>query len=57
MKLVGYAGLVGGTVVAFGGVMYTLYKELTETTGTYALVQRAVDRIEQDSAVQSIVGP
>lgn len=52
LKTVGYAGLFGGVVVGFGGIMYTLYQELTETSNSsYALVQRAVSRVESDKRV------
>ena len=51
LKTVGYAGLFGGTVAAFGGIMYTLYTELQGESGTFPLVQRAVSLIEADTKV------
>lgn len=51
LKTVGYAGFFGGTVAAFGGILYTLYSELQGTSGTYPMVQRAVSLIESDPKV------
>lgn len=52
LKTAGYAGLFGGVVAGFGGIIYTLYSELSETSGSsYSLVQRAVSRIESDQRV------
>lgn len=52
IKTIGYAGLFGGVVAAFGGIMYTLYSELKGTSGTYPMVQRAVSFIESDPKVR-----
>lgn len=49
---VAYAGLFGGVMVGFGGILYTLYTEMSETSGSYALVERAVKRVESDQRVK-----
>jgi hypothetical protein len=51
-KSVAYAGLFGGVMVGFGGILYTLYTEMSETSGSYALVERAVKRVESDQRVK-----
>ena len=54
LKTVGYAGLFGGVVVGFGGIMYTLYQEIAETSNSsYALIKRAVSRVENDQRVKN----
>lgn len=53
LRTAAYAGLFGGVVAVFGGVMYTLYAELTESSGTYGIVQRAVEKLEANGAVSN----
>ena len=40
-------------MVGFGGILYTLYTEMSETSGSYALVERAVKRVESDQRVKN----
>ena len=56
LKTIGYAGLFGGTVAAFGGIIYTLYTELQGTSGTYPMLQRAVSLIEADPKLMASLG-
>ena len=51
-KSLAYAGLFGGVLVGFGGILYTLYTELSETSGSYAIIERAVKRVENDQRVR-----
>jgi hypothetical protein len=53
LKTVGYASLFGGVLVGFSGIIYTLYQELAETSNSsYALIQRAVSRVQNDQRVK-----
>lgn len=52
IKTGAYVGLFGGVMTGFGGILYALYTELSETTdSTYGLIQRAVSRVENDQRV------
>jgi len=57
LKTVGYAGLFGGVVIGFGGIIYTLFDELSSTSGSYAIIRQAVNVIEHDSTVMQALGP
>ncbi len=50
-KTAAYAGLFGGVVAGFGGIIYALYQEVSETSGSYGMIQRAVSRVENDQRV------
>ena len=51
LKTFAYAGLFGGVVAGFGGIMYALYEEMAETSGSYGMIQNAVSRLESDQRV------
>lgn len=55
LKTGAYVGLFGGVIAGFGGIMYALYTELSETSGSssYGLIQRAVSRVESDQRVRT----
>lgn len=51
IKTVAYAGLFGGVLTGLGGILYTLYTEISETSGSYGMIQKAVSRLESDQKV------
>ena len=55
IKTGAYVGLFGGVMAGFGGILYALYTELSETSGSssYGLIQRAVSRVESDQRVRN----
>lgn len=55
IKTGAYVGLFGSVMAGFGGILYALYTELSETSGSssYGLIQRAVSRVESDQRVNN----
>lgn len=44
-------------MVGFGGIIYTLFEELASKSGSYAIIQQAVDMIERDPVLMQALGP